>query len=400
MAIINKLTTLKVNTLSKPGRYGDGAGLWLLIRREGSKSWQLRYMMQGRARYLGLGPLHSVNLAEARNRAREARQLILDGKDPLAVKHEAAAATRIQNIRNITFREAASQFLATDKVEQFRNPKHRAQWHSTLKRLFPKIGDLPLQQIDTAIVLQTLLPIWRKTPETGSRLRGRIERIFAWAKAHKLYDGENPASRDVLQDTLPIKAKAKHHKAMPYGDVPGFMEQLKSRDTMSAMALQFTVLTAMRTNEVIKAKWSEIDFDAGVWTCPKTKNGKPHRVPLSHRAVEILRALPRTAEHVFINGRGRPLSNMTMLELLRGMAGNGYTVHGFRSSFSDWARDRTGYARDVIEMALAHTIKDKSEAAYRRGDALDKRRRLMAEWARYCEEPIGTGATVTAIRAG
>jgi integrase len=394
----NKLTALRVNSLKAVGKYADGLGLYLVIPRPCEKFWAFRYMRNGRARQLGLGPLHTVSLAQARNRALEARQLLLDGKDPIEVKRTLASDGKAAELRVMTFKQAALQFLSTSKVENFKNDKHRKQWRSTLEQAFPVIGDLPLQSIDTALVLKAILPIWQRTPETGSRLRGRIERVLAWAKAHQLYDGENPATRDVLRDALPAKPKAEHHKALPYADLPAFMQELRDRDSMSAKALEFCILTAVRTSEAIGARWSEIDLDAAVWTIPaaRMKAKRDHRVPLSHRAVEILCDLKADGD-----GRVFPLSNMAMLELLRGMAGNGYTVHGFRSAFSDWARDRTGYARDVIEMALAHAIKDKAEAAYRRGDAVDKRRRLMAEWARYCESAKTGGLTgnVTPLRA-
>ena len=328
-----------------------------------------------------MGPLHTYSLQEARERARWARQLIGSQRDPLAEKRAAEAALTVSQLRAITFRQAALDFLATDRVEQFKNAKHRQQWHSTLALAFPVIGDLPLQSIDSALVLQALLPIWKRTPETGSRLRGRIERVFAWAKAHKLFDGENPATRDVLRDALPAKPKANHHSAMPYADVPAFMNMLIHRDSMSARALEFTILTAVRTSETIGARWDEIDMDTKTWTIPaaRMKAKRDHRVPLCKRAVEILRSLAgQRTEKVF------PLSNMAMLELLKGTAGNGHTVHGFRSAFSDWAHDRTAYAPAEIELALAHTIGNKVAAAYRRGDALDKRRRLMDEWCRYC----------------
>ena len=279
------------------------------------------------------------------NRARQARQCLLDGGDPIEIRHEASAAAKIERLKTVTFRQAAEQFLETERVQQFSNETHRKQWRSTLETYaFPVIGDLPLASIDTAIVLQALLPVWKRVPETGSRLRGRIERVFAWAKAHKLHDGENPASRDVLRDALPVKAKAKHHAALPYADLPAFMVELVERDGVSAKALEFTILTAVRTSEAIGATWNEIDMDAGVWTIPaaRMKAKRDHRVPLSDRAVEILRGIKPNSESVlgfvFTNGGGKPLSNMAMLELLRGMAGNGYTVHGFRSSFSDWAR--------------------------------------------------------------
>ena len=392
----NQLTPLKIASLTEPGKYHDGLGLYLEVRRPGDRAWCFRYMVAGRARQLGLGPLHSVSLAEARNRAFSARQLILDGRDPIEVRHAGLAAAKVERLKAITFRQAALDFLVTSKVESFKNDKHRKQWRSTLEQYaFPIIGDLPLQSIDTALVLKALLPVWKRTPETGSRLRGRIERVIDWAKPLGLFTGENPASRDLLKDHLPARAKAKHHAALPYADLPAFMAELRDRDSLSARALEFTVITAVRTQEAIGARWSEIDLDSGVWVIPagRMKAKRDHRVPLSHRAVEILRGLGLPSDGLVF-----PLSNMAMLELLRGMAGNGYTVHGFRSAFSDWARDRTGYARDVIETALAHTIKDKSEAAYRRGDALDKRRRLMAEWSRYCEMPA-ISATVTPIRA-
>jgi integrase len=399
MGATNKLTTRRVASLRDVGRYHDGGGLYLEIRRAGGKSWVFRYMIDGKARYLGLGPLHSVSLAEARVRAREARQVILDGRDPIDARHAARAAVRAEQLRTVTFSEAVEQFLATAKIESFRNDKHRKQWRSTLESVFPVIGSLPLQEIDTAVILSALLPIWKRTPETGSRLRGRIARVFDWAMPLGLFEGPNPADWDRLKDHLPAKPKVAHHAAMPYADVPAFMASLRERDSISARALELTVLTACRTQEALGAKWSEFDIDSARWVIPasRMKAKRDHRVPLSTRAVEVLRSMPRVGGHVFINGGGKPLSNMAMAELLKGMDANGFTVHGFRSSFSDWARDRTGYPRDVIEMALAHTIKDKSEAAYRRGDALDKRRRLMAEWARYLETPEMVGATIHSI---
>jgi integrase len=403
MGKINQLSTLKIASLLKrPGRYGDGLNLYLHVRRPGSANWVFRYQIDGKPRWLGLGPDHSVSLAEARVRAREARQCIIDGRDPLDTKRSALAERKAEQLKTVTFAEAVSQFLATAKVESFKNDKHRKQWRSTLESVFPTIGALPLNSIDTAVILSALLPIWKRTPETGSRLRGRIARVFDWAKALDLYQGENPASWDRLKDCLPAKPKVEHHKAMPYADVPAFMARLRERDSVSARALELTILTAVRTQEAIGARWSEIDIDAATWTIPasRMKAKRDHRVPLSHRAVEILRNMPRVGAHVFINGGGKPLSNMAMSELLKGMDGNSFTVHGFRSSFSDWARDRTGYPRDVIEMALAHTIKDKAEAAYRRGDALDKRRRLMAEWARYLEAPATASATIHSIGHG
>ena len=383
----NKLTVIKVNSLKAVGRYSDGLGLYLFIVRPGEKVWTFRYMRDGKAREMSLGPVHSVNLAEARERARQARQILLDGLDPIEIKHGAMQERKAEKLRTMTFKQAALQFLATDKVQKFKNDKHRAQWGSTLESYaFPVFGDLPLQQIDTAIVLKALLPVWKRTPETGSRLRGRIERVFAWAKPLKLFEGENPASREVLKDHLPTKAKANHHKAYPFKQLPAFMAELRNKDLMSARSLEFVILTAARTSEVIGARWEEVDLEAKTWTVPaeRMKAKVEHVVPLSERAVEILRDLGSSASR---SDRLFPLSNMAMLELLRGMTGDGYTVHGFRSAFRDWAGDQTSHPHDVIEFALAHGIPNKASAAYRRYRAIEKRRALMSEWARYCQSP-------------
>jgi integrase len=260
---------------------------------------------------------------------------------PIAVKHASAQAQRLEELRTITFAQACEQFLTTDKIQKLSNKVHRRQWRSTLALAFPTIGSLPLQTIDSAAVLRVLMPVWARTPETGSRLRGRIERVFDWAKPLGLFTGDNPASREILKDHLPAKAKAKHHSAMSYQAVPAFMADLRKRDSISAKGLEFVILTAARTSEVLGMTWGEVDLEARLWTVPgsRMKAGRDHRVPLSARAIELLRALPQHGEHVF--GNGKPLSNMALLQLLRGAAGNGYTVHGFRSSFRDWCGDRT-----------------------------------------------------------
>jgi integrase len=378
MRKINQLSPLKIAQLKAPGKYHDGLGLYLHISPTGSKSWAFRYMIDGRAREKGLGPTHTVSLAEARTRAEMARKVLVDGRDPIEAEREERAARKVEQLKNITFRQAVSEFLKTSKVQDFSNDKHRKQWASTLHSVFPVLGDLPLNQIDAAMILQAIRPIWGRTPETASRLRGRIERVFDWAKPIGYFTGDNPAQWDLLKDHLPAKVKVNHHKAMPYAELPAFMAELRKRNTVSARALEFTVLTAVRTQEAIGAKWSEIDLNAAIWIIPavRMKAKRDHRVPLSDRAIEILKAMPRDGELVF------PRSSMAMLELLRSMIGNGYTVHGFRSSFSDWARDKTDYP-DVIEMALAHAITDKTEAAYRRGDAIEKRRDLMKLWQGY-----------------
>ena len=399
----NKLSARTIETL-KSGKKGDGGGLFLAVIRPGYKVWTFRYQINLRQREMGLGPVSDVSLTEAREEAIRLRAMVRAGRDPIDEKNAAAAAKQAQELRTVTFKQAAEQFLATERVEQFKSDVHRKQWRSTLEQYaFPAIGNLPLEAIDSAIILQALLPVFKRVPETGSRVRGRIERVFAWAKAHKLFSGENPASRDVLKDALPAKPKAKHHDAMPYADLPAFLGLLRERESVSARCLEFTILTAARTGEAIGARWSEFDLDARVWTIPasRMKAKKEHRVPLSDRAVEILSkdAPGSNSDFVFINGGGKPLSNMAMLELLRGMAGNGFTVHGFRSAFMDWAHERTGFEKHAIDMALAHVIGDKVEAAYRRGDLFEKRQRLMTEWANYLAHgETGTG-NVVAIRA-
>ena len=382
----NQLSPLKIAQLNAPGKYHDGHGLYLHVSPTQIKSWTVRYMIDGKAREMGLGPLHSVNLSEARNRAREARQLILDGRDPLDVKRDARVARIAEWAKTITFRQAVDQFLSTSsKIADLKNDKHRKQWRSTLQTVFPTLGNLPLNQIDAALVLQAIKPIWERTPDTASRLRRRIERVFAWATPIGYFAGDNPAQWDLLKDHLPAKPEGKHHKAMPYAEVPAFMVEITKRGAMSARALEFAVLTAVRTKELLGAKWTEIDLKAKVWAIPasRMKMKKDFRVPLNSRAVAILKALPRTSKLVFPNDEGKRLNDDAMRQYLQDMVGNGATPHGFRSSFSDWARDETNHPRDVIEMALAHAIKDKSEAAYRRGDALEKRRELMAAWEKF-----------------
>jgi integrase len=395
----NRLTAIQVARLKQPGRYGDGHGLWLQVSETGAKAWLFRFMRDGQARQMGLGGLHTVSLQEARSRARQARQVLLEGLDPIDVKHERRTATRLEKARALTFKQCADDYLNAH-AGAWKNAKHKAQWSATLDAYaHPLIGSLPVASIDTALILKILRPVWQDKPETASRLRGRIERILDWATVQEFRRGDNPARwRGHLDALLPAKAKVRavrHHPALPFAELPSFMAELRKRESISARALEFTILTAVRTSEAINATWDEIE--GKVWTIPaeRMKAGRPHRVPLSHRALGILEALPRDdSGFVFPGSRGASISNMAMLQLLRGMNGNGLTVHGFRSSFSDWARERTGYPRDVIEMALAHAIKDKSEAAYRRGDALEKRRRLMAEWARYCESPAVTAEVV------
>lgn len=395
---IEKLSTAKVRSLKTPGRYGDGGGLWLQVRDAEHRSWMFRYSLHGRARWMGLGHVRDVTLAEAREKARDCRRLLLDGIDPLAQrearKAEAAAAAGAV----VTFQQAAERYIAAHKAG-WKNEKHGAQWEATLAAYaYPALGKLSVAAVDTGAVVKALEPIWTAKPETASRVRGRIERVLDWAKARGYRKGDNPARwRGHLDNLLPRASKVKrvtHHAAMPWKDVPQFMVDLRAQDGIGARALEFTVLTAARTGEVIGATWSEIDLAEKVWTVPaeRMKAGKEQRVPLAPRVVEILEDMQqqgdsRASAPVFPGGRkGKPLSNMAMAATLKRMEVD-CTVHGFRSSFRDWAGESTGFAREIIEHALAHQLKDKAEAAYQRGDLLAKRRKLMEAWARYCEKP-------------
>jgi integrase len=401
-----RLTAVKVAKLRAAGRYGDGRGLWLHIGPSGSKSWVLRYMRDGRAREMGLGPLDLVSLADARQRAREARRVLLDGRDPIDAKHEQRAQRRLDEARSMTFSTCAARYIAGHEAG-WRNAKHRGQWQATLTTYaYPVFAELPVAAVDTGMVLKVLEPIWTLKPETAGRVRGRIERVLDWATARGYRHGDNPARwRGHLDKLLPARAKVRkvaHHAALPYVELPAFMGELRIKKSISARALEFTILTACRTGEVIGATWGEIDLDARTWTLPawRMKAEKELRVPLGGRAVEILKSLQREAgnPHVFIGGRrGAPLSNMAMLELMKGLR-PGYVPHGFRSTFRDWAAERTNYPNHVVEKALAHVVADKVEAAYRRGDLFEKRRRLMNEWGRYCASSTAERGAVVPMR--
>jgi integrase len=366
------------------------------------KSWLLRYELHGRERWHGLGALHTFSLREARERARKARQLIQDGIDPIDHRNAAAEASAVEAAKNKTFAVVAKEYLEAHDGD-WGNAKHAGQWEASLTRDCKAIAHLPIGAIDTSHILSVLTPIWRTKPETASRTRSRIERVIAYAVAaqyRKREDG-NPARWDGhLQELLGKKSKAQkakrvrsgkidHHlPALPYKELPGFMAELRERESISARALEFTILTAARTGEIVGGPWDEIDLEAKTWTIPadRMKAAREHRIPLSARALEILRSLPREHgnPHLFVGGRKRaPISTMGMLRLLKEMR-PGLTVHGFRSTFRDWAAERTNYAREVCEMALAHQIPSAVEAAYRRGDLFEKRSRLMSDWSRYC----------------
>jgi integrase len=402
--VIGKLTALDVARVKRRGYLGDGGGLYLLVGPNGAKSWVFRFREAGRLREMGLGPLHTIGLAEAREKARECRRVRLDGIDPIEARKATRTQAKLEAAKAMTFRECAERYIASHKAG-WRNPKHAAQWPATLSTyVYPIFGNLPAQAIDVGLVMKAIEPIWTEKPETASRVRGRVESVLDWATSRNYRQGENPARwRGHLENLLPKKAKVrrvKHHAALPYGEIAAFMIELRQQDGIAARALEFAILTAARTGEAIGAKWDEIDTAERLWTIPadRMKAGREHRVPLSDAALAILEDLRNVRHGVFVfpGGKaGRPISNMSMLMLLRRMGRGNLTAHGFRSSFRDWAAERTTFPAEVAEMALAHTVSDKVEAAYRRGNLFQKRRQLSNAWARYCAAPAVAGEVVT-----
>ncbi|MDP1753736.1 MAG: tyrosine-type recombinase/integrase [Reyranella sp.] len=409
MVRMGRLTALHVARANKPGLLGDGHGLYLRVGPTGTRSWIFRYQQDGRRRDMGLGSVEVIGLSDARVKAIEARRLLLDSVDPIGARKSRRQAAAAVAARAVTFKVAAAQFIAANK-SGWRNPKHAAQWTATLEAYaYPTIGNVSVAEIDPPMIFKVLEPIWSVKTETARRVRGRIESVLDWARARGFRNNENPARwRGLLEHMLPKQPKAtlvQHHPALPYGDVAALMEAVAMQSGDAARALEFTVLTAARTSEVTGAKWEEIDFSSRIWTIPasRIKAGREHRVPLSDAALEIVleQAKTRRNEYVFPGGRDkRPLSNMAMAELLKrmreakiavalaqisdGRRKRHFTVHGFRSSFRDWAAEQSSHPSEVAEMALAHVVGDKVEAAYRRGDLLRKRFGLMTDWAAYC----------------
>jgi integrase len=390
------LSVRKIETIRDAGYYGDGGGLYLRVTATGTKGWIFRYQIAGRRRDMGLGAVDLVSLAEARRKAIEARKLIADGQDPLDAKIAESTAAAVEAAKAITFKAAAEAYIASHQAA-WRNPKHAAQWAATLTTyVYPVFGELPVSAADTELVMRVLQPIWSTKSETASRVRGRIESILDWAKVRGYRDGENPARwKGHLQALLPAKAKVakvEHHAALPYTDMPAFMAALRVTDGMAARALRFAILTAARTGEALGATWAEINLTARLWTVPaeRMKAGKEHRVPLSEPAMTLLRDLyeVRQGDPVFPGAvKGRGLSNMALLMALRRLGRADLTAHGFRSTFRDWVAEQTNFPSEVAEMALAHTVGDKVEAAYRRGDLFEKRRQLAEAWGGFCSQP-------------
>ena len=405
----NKLSDAKIKRLTTPGVYADGAGLYLQVTRgkagDVRRSWFVRLRLpDARSRDMGLGTYELVPLAEARTKAQAARVEAKAGRDPLEAREAARLAAKVAAKRSLTFRQAAEAYIAAHR-ERWRSAKHAGQWSTTLATyVYPVFGDLQVAVVNKGDVLAALEPIWIAKPETASRVRGRIEAVLDWAaeRGHRA-EGDNPARRERLKHSLPSRAalaKAKprrNHAALPYAQAPAFWADLAQREGIATKALAFVILTAARTGEVIGADWREMDLAEGGWTVAghRMKGGREHRVPLSKPALALLRELrPQASGPVFAGPNGA-LSNMALLQCLRRMGRADITAHGFRSTFRDWAAERTAFAREVAEAALAHTIGDKVEAAYRRGDLFDKRRKLMDAWAGYLETPPASGAVVS-----
>jgi len=393
---VRKLATASLRRLPA-GMHGDGDGLWLQVTPSGARSWVFRFTLFGRAREAGLGSLKTVSLEEAREAALQSRKLLRDGRDPIDErKARLAAARAVATRRSPTFQECAEEFVAAHKAE-WTSSIHARQWAATMATyVYPLIGDIPVSAVDTRLVMRVLEPHWATKRETMSRVRGRIEVVLGWATTQQYREGENPARwRGHLANLLAKGAKKtpiEHYKALPYPNLPTFMADLRAIEGILARSLEFLILTAARRDEVRLARWSEIDLAGRVWTIPgaRMKTGRDRRVPLGIRATEILQSLPRQSPYIF-PGRSSAFAPNMMWGLLREKMGVEATVHGFRSTFADWAAEQTDFPREVREMALAHAVGDRVEAAYRRGDLFDKRRQLAEEWARFCASgPAGS----------
>lgn len=388
-----KLTARTVKNLRKPGYHIDGDGLYLQVTPGGAKTWVFRYTLRGKAREMGLGSESRLSLAEARVEAQRQRDLQREGVDPIEARDRARAAQALGVARSRTFWECCESYLDSPP-NAWTNPKHAKQWRSTLETYAKaELGTMPVSDIVTEDVHRVLEPIWRVKAETASRLRGRIEAVLDWAQVRGYRNGENPARwRGHLDKVLPQRSKVqkvRHHPALPYPAVGAFMKDLRVQEGIAARALEFIILTAARTGEAIAAKWSEFDLKEGVWTVPanRMKAKKQHKVPLSPAALAMLKRVPKVegSDFVFTGARkGKHLSNMACLALLERMGKADLTVHGFRSTFRDWAAECTNFPREIAEASLAHAVGDKVEAAYRRGDAFKKRSLLMMAWAGHC----------------
>jgi integrase len=387
-----KLSALKIAKTTKPGHYGDGAGLYLQVAWAGTKSWCLRYKVGPLRREMGLGKYPTVSLQEARVKAFECQRIRAQGLDPILERNKQRQAVRLEAARSITFRDCAERYIETNK-SKWHNEKHSKQWASTLERYaYPALGSLPVQQVDQGLVMEVLEPIWNTKIETAARLRGRIEIVLGWATTLGYRDGLNPARwKGHLELALPSKSRTRrveHHKSIPHKEIASFVEILRQQEGIGALALEFTLLTAARTNEVLGATWREIDLEKNEWRIAgsRMKARKPHRVPLSEPALAVIRKMLelKRSEFIFPGQKDKmPLSNMSMLKVRDRMGRSDITVHGCRSTFRNWAGEN-GFPRELAERALAHAVGNSVEAAYYTSDLLEKRRPMMEKWAQYC----------------
>jgi integrase len=407
---------LQVTKLTKPGLYGDGGGLTLQITATGAKSWLLRYMVAGKPFGMGLGPTHTVSLAEARQKALDARKLLLDGINPLVVKKQNLIAATLANAKMMSFDQCAEAYILAHKAG-WKNAKHGDQWTNTLNTYAsPVFGHLPVAEIDTGLVVKCLTPIWESKTETASRVRGRIESVLGWATTSGYRTGENPARwkghLENLLATISKSSRTKNHPSLPWQRIGAFMEALRAREGIAARAVEFAILTACRSGEVRGARWDEFDMAGKLWTIPaeRMKAKREHQVPLTDAALALLESIPKDddTDVVFAGTKKQPLSDMSLTAVIRRMNGdekpvwvdaNGdsITIHGFRSTFRMWAAETTNYPREVAEHALAHQLPDAVERAYQRGSQFAKRAALMTEWAVYCAT-VPTDVVVKPIR--
>jgi integrase len=404
--VTERLTVRTIQGLKARGMHADGGGLYLRVGPTGSKSWVFRYVANGRQHDMGLGPFPDITLQMARERAQTHRRARLDGNDPLADKRAVRAAERLATAKVMNFKECADAYVASHSAG-WRDVRTVGQWQQSLTAyVFPILGDLPVQAIDTGLVMKAIEPLWTTKTTTASRVRQRIESVLDYAAARGYRSGDNPARwRGHLDNLLPKRSKVArvvHHPALPYGEIAGFITELRRRDSASARALEFSILTASRRAEVLGARWSEINMAERLWIIPaeRMKAAREHRVPLSVGAMAVLRQMEHmsTSAYVFPGQGGmKPLGEVAIWRLLRTMGRGELTMHGMRSTFRDWAAERTNFPREVAEISLAHAVGDATERAYQRGDLMQKRASLMQAWAKFCDSPAASGEKVVAI---
>ena len=406
---LNRLTAMQISRLTAPGYYPDGGRLWLQVTKTGNKSWIFRFDLDGKRYEMGLGGLRDVTLQESRRKAVECRKQLADGKNPLIIKRAEREARVLEAGRSKTFDDCATAYIAAHR-DSWKNDKHVQQWENTIKVYAkPKIGSLPVASVDTALITKILSPIWKTKTVTAKRLRARIENILDWAKVAGYRSGENPARWKGHLDKMlasPGKvSKTAHFAALPWSDVGAFMVELRKQQGIAARGVELAILTAARSGEIRGATWAEFDLDSALWTIPskRMKAGREHRIPLSKQAVAMLKAMPRFSDDrhalVFPGAKeGKPLSDMSLTAVLRRMGRDEITVHGFRSTFRDWCAEASSFPRAVAEHALAHRLPDKTEAAYQRGDLIEKRTLLMQAWANYCDKPAAPAKVIPFVQ--